>query len=464
MTQRLVHRPARAGSPTVDLRPVELRSPPALPDGTAGSHGVLQMLMPVVGGAGSLVMIVSNRNPLMLIAGGIMLVATVVGAVALYVLGRTGTAKRATDLRRRYLDYLDRVRGELAQAVSAQRTVALRQHPHPTALGRADAGSGAIVGAPPGRPGLPDRQSGYRTCSAVAAGRPAGGTRSARRTGPGHRRGHGQNRGTRPHGGRDAGWTAAHRAGLGDRPVRRVPVDRDVGVDAARGMAPARRRTNCRLRASSGRGLARLAEMASAHAVGATSTTARHHSDWWSSIPKRSPCCLARRSPGAPPRPAEPAGTVPATRPGWVRPSWWWSTSAVPVATSSRACLPSSEPADLGFAVLTLVASALDEPDCVDIRLTCAGRRSPGRGPAPTARGRQCRGQTPGGRRPGRHTRSDHAVRDQNARDRTGLGAAGIGERGRRADAGHVGTGRAAGRRRPCRLRSGRHLGAQGNH
>jgi S-DNA-T family DNA segregation ATPase FtsK/SpoIIIE len=134
MTQRLVHRPARTGSPTVDVRHVELRSPPALPDGTAGPQGVLQMLMPVVGGAGSLVMIMSNRNPLMLIAGGIMLIATVVGAVALFVLQRTGTAKRATDLRRRYLDYLDRVRGELAEAADGQLSAALRQHPDPMVL------------------------------------------------------------------------------------------------------------------------------------------------------------------------------------------------------------------------------------------------------------------------------------------------------------------------------------------
>ena len=134
MTQRLVHRPARTGLPAIDLRHVQLRSPPALPEGTAGPQGVLQMLMPVVGGAGSLVMIVAGRNPLMLIAGAIMLIATVVGAVALFVLGRTGNAKRATDLRRRYLDYLDRVRGELAEAVAGQRAAALRQHPDPMVL------------------------------------------------------------------------------------------------------------------------------------------------------------------------------------------------------------------------------------------------------------------------------------------------------------------------------------------
>ena len=90
MTQRLVHRPARTGSEPVDLAPIQLHPPPTLPDPGAGAQGVLQILMPILGGAGSLIMIVANRNPVMLIAGGIMLVATVLGGVGLFVAQRTG--------------------------------------------------------------------------------------------------------------------------------------------------------------------------------------------------------------------------------------------------------------------------------------------------------------------------------------------------------------------------------------
>ena len=134
MTQRLVHRPARTASAPMDLSPVQLHPPPALPDNGAGMQGLLQVLMPIVGGAGSLIMIVANHNPVMLIAGGIILTATVLGGVALFVGQRTGTARRATDLRRRYLDYLDRVRDDIAVAVHAQRDRALRHHPGPGVL------------------------------------------------------------------------------------------------------------------------------------------------------------------------------------------------------------------------------------------------------------------------------------------------------------------------------------------
>ncbi len=134
MAQRLLHRPARAVPEAPGLRPVELLPPPSLPDAAAGLQGVLQMLMPILGGAGSLIMIVANRSPLMLIAGSIMLAATIAGGIVLFVAQRTGAGKRATDLRRRYLDYLDRVRRELADAVRRQRSLALHHHPDPAQL------------------------------------------------------------------------------------------------------------------------------------------------------------------------------------------------------------------------------------------------------------------------------------------------------------------------------------------
>jgi S-DNA-T family DNA segregation ATPase FtsK/SpoIIIE len=134
VAQRLIHRPARAHPETVDLQAVELLAPLTLPDSAAGLQGVLQILMPIMGGVGSLIMIVANRSPLMLIAGGIMLLATIVGAIVMFVAQRTGAGKRATDLRRRYLDYLDRVRAQLAQAVRRQRSLALHHHPDPVLL------------------------------------------------------------------------------------------------------------------------------------------------------------------------------------------------------------------------------------------------------------------------------------------------------------------------------------------
>ncbi len=134
MAQQLIHRPARTRPPDPDLSPVDLIAPPGLPDASAGLQGVMQILMPILGGAGSLVMIVANRNPVMLIAGGMMLAVTVVGAIVMFIAQRTGSSKRAADLRRRYLEYLDRVRDELRDSAATQRLIALHHHPDPDLL------------------------------------------------------------------------------------------------------------------------------------------------------------------------------------------------------------------------------------------------------------------------------------------------------------------------------------------
>jgi S-DNA-T family DNA segregation ATPase FtsK/SpoIIIE len=134
VAQRLIHRPARHRPPDADLRPVELIPPPTLPDSGGGMQGAMQILMPIMGGAGSLVMIVANKNPVMLIAGGIMLVVTVLGAIGMFVAQRTGATKRASDLRRRYLVYLEKVRADLSTAAEQQREIAEHHHPPADAL------------------------------------------------------------------------------------------------------------------------------------------------------------------------------------------------------------------------------------------------------------------------------------------------------------------------------------------
>ncbi|MDQ2846673.1 MAG: type VII secretion protein EccCa [Actinomycetota bacterium] len=134
MAQRLIHRPARNRPPEADLRPVELIPPPTLAQSGAGVQGAMQVLMPIMGGAGSLVMIVANKNPLMLIAGGIMMAVTVLGGIVMFIAQRTGAAKNAIETRRRYLEYIERVRTDIGRSVTQQREVAEHHHPRPEAL------------------------------------------------------------------------------------------------------------------------------------------------------------------------------------------------------------------------------------------------------------------------------------------------------------------------------------------
>src|SRR5262249_22119912 len=94
----------------------------------------MQVMLPLLGGAGSLVMIVANRNPIMLVAGGIMLAAMVLGGVVAFIAQRTGSRRRVAADRSRYLTHLAETRQALAVAAAAQRRAAEIRHPAPDQL------------------------------------------------------------------------------------------------------------------------------------------------------------------------------------------------------------------------------------------------------------------------------------------------------------------------------------------
>src|SRR5437764_5851021 len=100
MTQRLVHRPARQELPKITLDPVDVNGPLTLPESGGGMSGIMQVAMPLLGGAGMLSMFMANRNPTMLMAGAGMLVAMVGGGIFMFVSQRTGSSKRLRDQRR----------------------------------------------------------------------------------------------------------------------------------------------------------------------------------------------------------------------------------------------------------------------------------------------------------------------------------------------------------------------------
>ncbi len=134
MTQRVVHRPARAQPPPTELTTVDVVAPPAVPDAGGGFAGSMQILLPILGGGGSLLMIVANQNPIMLVAGTALLGVTVIGGVAAFIAQRTGSARRFGVARRRYLDHLDGVATLLRESGTQQRNTAAHRHPSPEAL------------------------------------------------------------------------------------------------------------------------------------------------------------------------------------------------------------------------------------------------------------------------------------------------------------------------------------------
>ncbi|GMA39342.1 type VII secretion protein EccCa [Mobilicoccus caccae] len=125
-------RPRRA-SPAPAPRVQVLPRPPAAPDPTAVG-GLLQVVLPAMGGLGMVLFLIAGRNALMLIAGMIMLVVTVGGAIGMAVTTRFGPRRRFVQAREQYLEGLTDVRGEIREETRRQRRHDDDLHPDPVAL------------------------------------------------------------------------------------------------------------------------------------------------------------------------------------------------------------------------------------------------------------------------------------------------------------------------------------------
>ncbi|GHI58064.1 type VII secretion protein EccCa [Streptomyces rubradiris] len=132
MTQRLVHRPARATHPLLPPAPRTIEPPPNLPEGKTGTPATA--LLPMAGVLSSVVMMTVIRSSRFAGLGAVVLVVALLGAVALF-LSQRGKAQRQRRVQReRYLEYLEELRAELGAAERERRRAARILHPAPAAL------------------------------------------------------------------------------------------------------------------------------------------------------------------------------------------------------------------------------------------------------------------------------------------------------------------------------------------
>lgn len=136
MTVDLVHRPTRSTVPLTPPEPRTLAAPPPRED-ASGTRAPLQFLLPVIGAMSSVVMMVVLRNgqPLFLVVAALVFVVALVGGLGFALTARGRAARTARAKREAYLDYLERVRGELTTQGAAARAHALTLHPAPDWLG-----------------------------------------------------------------------------------------------------------------------------------------------------------------------------------------------------------------------------------------------------------------------------------------------------------------------------------------
>ncbi len=132
MTTVAVHRPARTVVPPPPPPALQVESPPNLPDG-AGGPG-LQTLLPMAGVGASMTVMLVFRGSSFAAVGAVVLVASLLGALAFTLSTRGRATRERRRLRGLYLDHLERLRDRAAEEEAAWRAAALLAAPHPATL------------------------------------------------------------------------------------------------------------------------------------------------------------------------------------------------------------------------------------------------------------------------------------------------------------------------------------------
>lgn len=132
-TDQLVHRPARTTAPVSTTETVPVQRPPQVDEAAGGGMGFLG-LIPMLGAAGSMTVMMMFRNSPFAAVGALMMIVTVTGAVVM-LFSQRGKAGRTRRLRRElYLDYLEAQRQQLLAEETTHRHHAQACDPAPQAL------------------------------------------------------------------------------------------------------------------------------------------------------------------------------------------------------------------------------------------------------------------------------------------------------------------------------------------
>ena len=134
MGTQIVHRPARVTREDTPREVLTLAPAPTIEEAGQSAGMMMRAVVPLIGGLGLILIMISSGNMIRMIAGCAMITAAFIGVIAMIIHMKTGARKKAEQKRTQYIAYLDRFQKDLAQESEQQRAYALRRHPAPEAL------------------------------------------------------------------------------------------------------------------------------------------------------------------------------------------------------------------------------------------------------------------------------------------------------------------------------------------
>lgn len=129
----LFHRPARSEPPAADPELATIRRPPLIEEGGSGAMGFMG-LIPLLGMAGSMTVMMLFRGSPFAAVGALMMIVTVIGAIVMMTSQNGKQTRRRKQLRDNYLEYLEERHHELRTEEAERRSRAQVTDPRTSAL------------------------------------------------------------------------------------------------------------------------------------------------------------------------------------------------------------------------------------------------------------------------------------------------------------------------------------------
>lgn len=130
MTTTLVKRPARVEPPRRTSTSLAIEPPPARGQSTPAIAGAGMLMMPIMGGTGSMTIAITQKDrPIIAVAAFLALIGAVAIGALMVISQRSGAKRQVREGRERYLDYIESLRHTVRDQIAGQRAEQAWRHP-----------------------------------------------------------------------------------------------------------------------------------------------------------------------------------------------------------------------------------------------------------------------------------------------------------------------------------------------
>lgn len=136
MSTQIIHRPARTNRTITPEPPITLAAVPTIRSTGPGTN-IMSLILPIIGGTGMVLMMLSSGNPIRMAVGSVMFIVVILGAILMFLRSKTGKRKEAEVARSRFLEHLEETEELVRAKAEHQQRLSAMRNPSPAALGDA---------------------------------------------------------------------------------------------------------------------------------------------------------------------------------------------------------------------------------------------------------------------------------------------------------------------------------------